>query len=62
MWHKLRSRLHVSIASLVRLLLAMVLRIWYRGCVPGRPDFALFASLGYIGNNMSPWGKGPGNK
>ena len=51
-------KFHVSIAILVRLLLAMTPEIWDRECGPFRPNFAVFAILGQVGNIISPWGKG----
>ena len=59
MGHILGPKSHVSIASLLRLLLAMVMEIWYRECGPFMPNFAVLAILGHIGNTMSSWGKGP---
>ena len=50
---------HVSIPTLVRLLLAMTTEICYRECGPFRPVFAAFALLGHVENTISPWGKGP---
>ena len=49
---------HVSIAILVRLLLAMAMEIWDRESGAIRPIFAFFAILGQLGNTISPWGKG----
>ena len=50
---------HVSIAILVRLLLARTIEIWDRECGPFRPNFTVFAISGQVENTTSPWGKGP---
>ena len=55
--HMLGPESHVSIASLVRLLLAMTMEIWDTDFGPFRPIFAVFAILGQVGNTISPWGK-----
>ena len=52
----------VSIATFVRLLLAMTMEIWDRQCGPRRPIFAFFAILGQVGHTISPWGKGLSQK
>ena len=62
MGHILGPTSHVSIATLVILLLAMKMEIWDRDCGPFRPNFAVFATLGEAGNIISPCGKGPGQK
>ena len=59
MGHILGPKCHVSIATLVRLLLAMAMEIRDRDCGPFRPTFAVFVILGQVGNTISPWGKGP---
>ena len=59
MGHILGPKCHVSIANLLRLLLAMTMEIMDRECGPFRPIFAVFAILGQFGNTISPWGKGP---
>ena len=43
MAHILGPTSHVSIASLVDLLLSMVMDIWHRECGPFRPNFAVIA-------------------
>ena len=55
----LGPRSHVSIATLVRLLLAMTMEIWDPECGPCRPIFAVFAILGQVGSTICPWGKEP---
>ena len=62
MGHILGPKYHVSIASLVRLLLAMTMEIWNPECGPFRPTLAVFAILGQVGNTISPCGKGPSQK
>ena len=62
MGHMLGPMSHVSIAILVRLLLAMTINIWDTACGPFRPIFAVFAILSQVGNTISPWGKGPSKK
>ena len=62
MGHILGPKSHVSIATLVRLLLAMTTEIWDRECGPFRPVFAVFAILGQVGKTISPWGKKPSRK
>ena len=59
MGHILGPESHVSIASLLRLLPANALEIWDRECGPFRPNSAVFAISGQVGNTISPWGKGP---
>ena len=53
---------HVSLATLVALLLAMTMEIWDHLCGPFRRIFAVFAILGQVGNAISPWGKGSSQK
>ena len=62
MGHILGPKSHVSIASLVGLLLPMTMKIWDRECGPLRPFFAVFAILGQDGDTIPPWGKGPCQK
>ena len=62
MGHILGLKSHVSLATLVGLLLAMTIYIWDRECGPFRPLFAVFAILGQLGNTISPWGKGSSQK
>ena len=57
--HMLGPKFHVSLATLVRLLLAMTMEIWDRECAPFRPISPVFAIVGNLGNIISPWGKGP---
>ena len=59
MGHILGPKSHVSIATLVRLLLAMSMDIWDRACGLFRPIFVVYAVLGQVGKTISPWGKGP---
>ena len=60
MGHILGPKSHVLIETLERLLLAMAtMEMWDRECGPFRPNFAVFAILGQVGNTISPWGKGP---
>ena len=59
MGHILGPKSNVSIASLVRLLLAMTMEIWDRECGLFQPKFAVFAISGLVENTTSPWGKGP---
>ena len=62
MGHMLGPKSHVSIATLVSLLLGMTREIWDCGCGPFRGIFAGFAILGHVKNTISPWGKGPSQK
>ena len=62
MGHKLGPKRHVSIATLVRLLLAMSMVIWDRESGPFRPFFTVFAISGQVENTISPWGKQPSQK
>ena len=62
MGHIFGPKSHVSIATLVRLLLAIAMEMWDRECGPFRPNFAVFAILGQVGNTISPWGKGPSQR
>ena len=57
MGHILGPKSHVSLATLIRSLLAMTMEIWDRESGPFRPIFAVFAILGQVGNTISPWGK-----
>ena len=57
--HTVEKTFHLSIAILVRLLLAMGMETCDRECGPFRPYFAVFAILDQFGNTISPWGKGP---
>ena len=59
MAHILVPKSHVSVATLVRLLLAMSMKILNRECGPLRPNFSVFAILGQVWNIISPLGKGP---
>ena len=56
MGHILAPRSQVSVAPLVRLLLAMAMDIWDRECAPFQPHFCCFCN---IRTAISPWGKGP---
>ena len=58
MGHSLGGRTHVSIAPLVRVLLAMVFDLLDRWCGPFRANFAVFAILGQFRKRISPWGEG----
>ena len=55
-WHKLRPKSHVSIASLVGMILALATEIWNHECGPFWPKFAVFAIVCHIGTTISPWG------
>ena len=57
-WHILGSKCHVSIASLVRRILAVAMEIWNHECGPFWPNFAVFAIAWHIGITISPWGTG----
>ena len=57
MRHVLELKSHLSIAVLVRLLLAMTMEIWDCECGTFRPTFAVFAILGQVGNTISAWDK-----
>ena len=46
----LGPKCHLSIATLVRLLLAMTVEIWDRECGPFRRLFTVFAILCHVGN------------
>ena len=59
MGHILGPKSYVSLATLVRLLLAMTIEIWHRECGPFWPIFAVFLILDKVWNTLSPWGKGP---
>ena len=54
MGHILGQKPHVSIAPLVRLLLAIAMEIWDLGSGPFRRIFAVFAILGHVGNTVPP--------
>ena len=58
MQHVLGPKSHVSLATLVRFLLAMTMETWDCVCVPFRPIFAVFAILAHFANTISPWVKG----
>ena len=58
MGHILVPKSDVSIATLVKLFLVMTMQMWDRECVPFRPIFAVFASVGHVGNCISPLGQG----
>ena len=49
----------MSIAILVRFLLAMTVEIWDGECWPFQQNFATFPIVGQIGKTRSPLGKGP---
>ena len=51
---------HVSIVSLLGILLDMVIEILSHECGPAKPKFAIFAILCYLPNTIPPWGKGRG--
>ena len=59
MGHILGPKSHVSIATLVGLLLATTMEMWDRDCGPFWPIFAVFAILRQVGTTISPWSKGP---
>ena len=59
MGHTSSPKSHVSIAILIRLLLAMAMEVCDRGCGPFRPNVTVFGILGQVVNTTSPWGKGP---
>ena len=59
MGHKLGPKSHVSMATLVRVLLAMTAEIWDRECGVFWAFFVVFAILGKGGNTTSPLSKGP---
>ena len=50
----LNTRAHVSIASLLGLLLAMVMEIWYRERGPFWPIFAVLPIFCHVGITISP--------
>ena len=54
----LGSYSHVSIASMVRVLLTVVMEIWDPDCGPLWPNFAVCAVLGQLRNTISPRVKG----
>ena len=56
--HILGPKSHVSIASLVERILAVVMEIWNHECGPFWPYFAVFAIVCHIGITISPWGTG----
>ena len=62
MWHILGPKHDVSIATLVRVLLAMAMEIWDRECGLFRPIFVVFSILRQVGNTISPLGKGSSQK
>ena len=55
-WHILGPKSHVSIASLVEMILAVAMEIWNHGCGPFWRYFAVFAIVCHIGITISPWG------
>ena len=55
-WHRLGPKSHVSIASLVGMILAVAMGVWNHDCGPFLPNFAVFAIVCHIGTTMSPWG------
>ena len=57
-WHILGPESHVSLASLVERILAVVMEIWNHECGPFTPNFAVFAIVCRIGTTISPWGTG----
>ena len=61
-WHILGPKSHVSVASLVRRILAVAMEIWNHECGPFWPNFAVFAIVCHIGTTISPWGKGPSQR
>ena len=56
--HILGPKSHMSIASLVERILAVVMEIWSHVCGPFWPNFAVFASVCHIGTTISPWSRG----
>ena len=62
MGQRIAPKSHLSIATLFILLLAITMEIWDRGCGPFRPIFAVLATLGHVGNTISPWGKRPSQR
>ena len=58
MGHILGPESHVSIANLVRPLLALAMDKCDRECGAFRPNSAVFAMLDRVGNTISPWAKG----
>ena len=61
-WHILGPKSHVSIESLVEMILPVAMEIWNHECGPCWPNFAVFAIVCHIGTTISPWGRGPGQK
>ena len=59
MGHILGPKCHVSIATLVRFLLAMAMEIGAREGGPFPLKFAFFGHSRPRGNTISPWGKKP---
>ena len=55
-WHISGPKSHVSIAFLVRMILAVAMEIWNHECMPFGPNFAVFAIKCHIGTTISPWG------
>ena len=56
--HILGPESHMSIASLVERILAVVMEIWNQECGPLWPNFAVFAIVCHIGITIPPWGTG----
>ena len=54
--HNLGPKSNVSLASLVRRILAVATEIWNHECGPFWPNFAFFAIVCHIGTTISPWG------
>ena len=59
MGHLLGPKSHVSLATLVRLLLTLTIEVWDRLCGPFSPIFTVFAIFCQVGKSISPRGKGP---
>ena len=54
--HILGPKSHMSIASLVEIILAVAMEIWNHECGPFWPNFAVFAIVCHIRITISPWG------
>ena len=61
-WHMLGPESDASKASLVGMILAVAMEIWYHECGPFWPNFAVFAIVCHIGSTPSPWGKEPSQR
>ena len=59
MGHILGPESHVLFPTLVGLLLAITMEVWNRERGPFWPNFAVFAILGQVENDISPWGRRP---